>query len=156
MGPATGTNPHVGRGTHCFSTSGHRFSLTNPNPASVSPDGPLPADAQTSQPPSLPLPLPPPGLRWRRPMTQGLPEHECECSQVSAALLLLPGVLRSLFSSPGITQEPPSGLGPAPSTFPGGVISSSPISPYPSHVPQTSSTVSYLLKPRLPRTLTSF
>lgn len=53
-------------------------------------------------------------------MTQGLPEHECACSQVSAALLLLPGVLRSLFSSPGITQEPPSGLGPAPSTFPGG------------------------------------
>ena len=120
MSPATGTNPHVGRGTHCFSTSGHRFSLTNPNPASVSPDGPLPADAQTSQPPSLPLPLPPPGLRWRRPMTQGLPEHECACSQVSAALLPLPGVLRSLFSSPGITQEPASGLGPAPSTFPGG------------------------------------
>lgn len=45
--------PTRGACTHCFSTSGHRFSPTNPNPASISPDGP-PADAQTSQSPSLP------------------------------------------------------------------------------------------------------
>lgn len=52
-------------------------------------------------------------------MAQGLPERGRACSQVSAALPLLPGVLGALFSSPGITQEPAAGLGPAPSAFPG-------------------------------------
>lgn len=46
-------------------TSGHRFSLTNPKPASASPDGTLTAVAQTSQLPCLPLSLPPQALGWR-------------------------------------------------------------------------------------------
>lgn len=92
----------VRRGT-TLPTSGSRCSLTSFHPASVSPDCPPGAVAQTPQLPSLPLLLPPQALGWRNMALRVLRMDVYAWGFCS--LLPAPGVLGSLFFSPGITWE---------------------------------------------------